>query len=107
MHALDALLASGTDPITVPLAGVNIRVKPVLDWQDDALEYLMSGQFRSWASTSLVNDLNVVDGVTTGSDDFELWKAAKPSLRQVVQFVTDYSNNAGGLDLGKSQTSLS
>lgn len=108
MDALDALLASGTDPIVVPLAGVDIKVKPILDWEGEALEAFMTARFNTWASTSLVNDLVVAeDGTRTGADNFAIWSSLKPTLRQIVEFAKALTAKSGGLDLGKSSASLS
>lgn len=102
MDALERLAATlGTDPIEVPLGDKTIRIKPPMDWRDSALDALMQGRYRVWASTSLVNDeAKGKDGKITGSDDFEIWKSVDPTMGQILDLMVAY-RNSGGVGLGE------
>jgi hypothetical protein len=93
-------LASATEPTSVPLAGKVVRVLPPMDWRQSAMTAIRRSDFDTWARACLVNDLEVVDGKPTGSDDVAIWLEADPTNREVVQFMADYEA-AAGQDLGK------
>jgi hypothetical protein len=93
--------AGGTDPVSVPLAGKTVRVKPPMDWRDSAFEALRSARFGVWAQSSLVNDLATAeDGTETGVDDTAVWAEIDPTYRQILEFLAAYEQ-AGGIGLGE------
>lgn len=104
MDALDriaAQTAGGTEPVSVPLAGKTLRVKPPMKWKSSAMKALREGNLEDWAATSLVNDEAVDgEGKITGSNDYAVWKQIDPDFEQIVEFMRAY-RDSGGMGLGE------
>lgn len=65
-----------TWPRPIPVGDVTVRVKHWLDWPLDSDRYLAAPDIASWAADVLADD------------DFEqVWKPAKPTLRQGLKFI--------------------
>jgi hypothetical protein len=69
-----------TWPRSIPLGDATVRVKHWLDWELDGDKHLLAVDISSWAEGVLVND-------ETGDDFKDVWKPAKPTLRQGLKFV--------------------
>lgn len=83
----------GTEPITVPLGDKTVRVLPPKDWRSSAMGAILTGDFEKWASKCLVEG------------DYAIWQSVDPTLGQIGEFMEAYQQ-AGGLGLGESRTSL-
>jgi hypothetical protein len=90
----------GGEPVEVSLKGKLVRVKPPKDWRSSAMSAIRGADFEAWAKSSLVNDETVVDGVVSGSNDYDVWKSIDPTLGEIVEFMAAYQA-AGGLSLGE------
>lgn len=92
---LDALDES-LDSITLTLHGKGgsgeIEVPAFLDWEDDALARMKSGDFRGWARSAL------------DDENFIKWEAVRPTNRTSTEFLDAWADDSGE-DLGESEAS--
>lgn len=98
MASFDALrlaLGSAKSVTELPLADTTVRVKPPMEWPASAMEALNVARFTLWAEKALVDDLVVVDGKVTGSNDVAIWQKIDPTIEQVLQFFAAYEKTAG------------
>lgn len=71
-----------TWPRLIPVGDVKVRVKHWLDWELDGDKHLLAVDISSWAEGVLFKDED------EDVDDFkDIWKPAKPTLRQGLVFV--------------------
>ncbi len=101
LDQIAAAVGAAAEPVKVKLGKVTVRVLPQLDWTYDSLEAIQRGDFKAWAAGALVNDAKTTAaGKTTGSNDGALFAAANPTVRELIQFLSDYEA-AAGISLGK------
>ena len=93
VEALEALEAdAATDPngvVTVPLAEVSVRVKPVKQWRASGIRAMREGDFDTWAEKALADD-----------DYSRVWKVVDPTMNDVEAFFRAWKA-ATGQDSGK------
>ncbi len=98
---LAAAVGTATEVVTVKLGSVPVRVLPQLDWRYEAIEAVQRGDFYTWALGATVNDLKVTPaGKKTGANDADAFAGGKFTVRELIQFLSDYET-AAGITLGK------
>jgi hypothetical protein len=93
LAALFAAAGSATQSVDVPLGDAKVTVLPQMDWKYSGIEAVQRGDFREWARSAFAID-------NDGRDGAEQWSAADPTVRQLVDFFSDYAD-ATGISLGK------
>ncbi len=70
-------------PVTVPLGGYLVRIRPVWDWPWDAVTALTNGWYHRWARHTL------------GGDGAAVWRRLDPTNGQVAAFLAAWGMRGG------------
>jgi len=82
LQSVIAAQTAATEPVTVPLGDVELRVLPPMDWRQTAMDGVRDGRFNTWARGAL------------HPDDVAKWLELDPTNRQVVEFFNAYKDAA-------------